>query len=340
MAQPVRWGILGTARITRRIAPAMHASSNAELIAIASRSPEKARAWAEQYNCPEIESSYESLLARSDIDAVYLPLPPHLHCEWTARAAAAGKHILVEKPLAVSVNEALSMQRACQQAGVMCWEGVMWYHHPRARQIQELLQSDRIGKLRRVTAAFSHVLRSTLPRDLEFRWKADQGGGSLLDLGWYCVGAALWAMGKCPHEVWGRATWQDEVDRAFSGTLYFESGEEASFDCAFDLTARRWLELAGESGSIVCDDFTRPWQEEKTRFWIHDAVGQPEVVHSPTQSQEVCLIEACSRQILEKTYDARWLELSLQTQAVIEALHESARMNRPVNVSRELTTQL
>ena len=332
MAPCVRWGILGTARITRRIAPALHASGNAELVAIASRDPEKARQWAEQYRCPEWESSYEALLARPDIDAVYLPMPPHLHAEWTTRAAAAGKHILVEKPFAVSVAEARRMQQACAEAGVMCWDGVMWYHHPRAAQMQHVLASGRLGSLRRVTAAFSHPFSSPLPREQEFRWQAGAGGGSLFDLGWYCVGAALWAFGCCPAEVWGRATWAEQVDRAFSGTLYFGDGQEASFDCAFDMTARRWFELAGERGSLVCDDFTRPWQEEKTRFWIHDAQGNPEVITCPQRSQEVCLIETCSRQILAQAYEPQWLQLSQQTQAVIEALRHSARENRPVVV--------
>jgi len=327
----VRWGILGTARIARRLAKAMHNAPNAELVAVASRSAEKGSAWAAEHNCPEVLEGYEELLKREDIDAVYIPLPPHLHCEWTIRAADAGKHVLVEKPLALSVAEGKQMRDACAKANVNLWDGVMWYHHPRAALMRDILDT-RIGKLRRITSAFSHLWTSPLPPEQEYRLKHDHGGGALMDLGWYCVGATLWAMQSIPEKVWGHAQVEGDVDASFSGTLYFANGAEASFDCARNLMARRWIELAGDAGSIVCDDFTRPWSEEKARFWFHDSQGQPEVFLAEVANQETCMITNCSQQILDGGKDDSLLELSLNTQRIVDALKQSAAQQQLISV--------
>ncbi|MFN3160182.1 MAG: Gfo/Idh/MocA family protein [Rubinisphaera brasiliensis] len=330
----VRWGILGTARIARRLAKAMHQAANAELVAVASRSAAKGATWAAEHKCPEVIEGYEELLQRDDIDAVYVPLPPHLHCEWTVRAAAAGKHVLVEKPVAMSLAEGEQMRAACKTAGVNLWDGVMWYHHPRASMMRDILNS-RMGELQRITSAFSHKWTSPLPPEQEYRLKQEHGGGALMDLGWYCVGAALWAMQSTPVQVWGHARMEGNVDASFSGTLYFEDGAEASFDCSRDLMARRWIELAGTEGSIVCDDFTRPWSEEKARFWYHDSQGQPEVFLAEKANQETCMVTACSQQILDGNKDDRLIQLSLNTQRVVDALKQSATQQQLISIATQ-----
>ncbi|MCA8985541.1 MAG: Gfo/Idh/MocA family oxidoreductase [Planctomycetaceae bacterium] len=331
--QKIRWGILGTARIARKIAAALHACPRAELTAVASRSREKGTTWAREHGCPRVFEGYAELLRCEEIDAVYIPLPPHLHAEWTEAAAAAGKHVLVEKPLALDLRQGLRMRDACVSAGVFLWDGVMWYHHPRAARMREVIRQGRIGAIRRVTSAFSHLWTSPLPADQEYRLNPAQGGGSLMDLGWYCVGASLWAIGATPRAACGEANFVSGVDESFSGLLSFPEGITAGFDCSRNLAARRWLEIAGEAGSIVCDDFTRPWNEEKTRFWIHDAQGNAETVNCPVANQETCMITACSTQILEQQWDRQFLELSLQTQAAIDALRVSSLEHRPVDLS-------
>ncbi|TWT63894.1 Gfo/Idh/MocA family protein [Rubinisphaera italica] len=330
MQSPVRWGILGTARITRRVAPAIQSAPAAKLIAIASRSEEKAKAWAEKYECPQIVESYEQLLERDDVDVVYIPLPPHLHAEWTIKAAQAGKHVLCEKPLALNALEAETMVNACQQAGVCFEEGVMWYHHPRATQIRDILNQGRLGEIRRVTSAFSFPWQSSVEPSEEYRFKQEQGGGSLMDLGWYCVGASLWTLGMLPEEVFGREVLDGSVDESFSGWMRFANGAEAAFDCSRNMTSRRWIEIAGTEGSIVCDDFTRPWQEEKTRFWIHDAQGNAEVVNCEAATQETCLIENFSQRILTGQLDNQQ-SLGLKTQQVMDRLLKSAKSKRNEN---------
>lgn len=328
----IRWGILGTARIARRIAAAMHASPHAELVAVASRSRETGKRWAEEHDCPQVFQGYEKLLKSKQIDAVYIPLPPHLHREWTVRAAEAGKHVLVEKPLAMNLEEGQEMYRACLKAGVYLWDGVMWFHHPRAEEMRELIQFGKLGGVKRVTSAFSLRWASTLPPEEEYRLKAEYGGGSLMDLGWYCIGVSLWAIRRTPRKVWGYAKMIDGVDESFQGTIHFDDGVTASFDCSRNMAARRWVEIAGVDGTIVCDDFTRPWSEDKARFWIHNAQGEAQTVYAPEANQETCMIDAYSSQILEQSWDRRQIDISLETQAVVDALRESSQSARPAKV--------
>lgn len=317
---------MGTARITRRVAPAIHRVESAELVAIASRSREKAENWAATYDCPQIVDSYNALLERDDIDAVYIPLPPHLHAEWTIKAAQAGKHVLCEKPLGLTVDDVERMLTVCRNAKVCFDEGVMWYHHPRAAKMQSVIASGRLGQIRRVTSAFSFPWQSTVKPEDEYRLRAEDGGGSLMDLGWYCIGASLWVFGSLPESVLGRQTpAAPEADESFSGWLHFSEHQEAFFDCSRAMTSRRWIEIAGTEGSLVCDDFTRPWKEDKCRFWVHDAQGNAEVVESATDNQETCMIENFSRRVLSGEIDSEQGQRALQTQRVVEALRRSAQ---------------
>ena len=151
----VRWGILGTARIAEKISVAIHQAENAELTCIASRDAAKAADWAEKHHVKRSVGSYDALLHDPEIDAVYIPLPPSLHGEWTVRAARAGKHILCEKPLALNVNQAREMRRVCLENEVQLMDGVMWYHHPRAHEMLKIIRSDALGEHRRITSSFT-----------------------------------------------------------------------------------------------------------------------------------------------------------------------------------------
>lgn len=328
--RPVRFGVLGTARIARQVAAAIHDARGAELQAVASRDGERARRWAAEHGARQWYGSYDHLLADAAIDAVYIPLPPALHAEWTIRAAECGKHILCEKPLAASVADAQHMVRACRDRGVQLMDGVMWIHHPRTAAMKQALVAEDFGTLRRVTSAFSFCWPEVPAND--FRLRRAMGGGSLLDLGWYCVGAALWALEALPKRVFGAADWYGEVDLSFSGWLDFGEHRTAVIESAFDRVRRRWIEVAGTRLALVCDDFARPWDDARPRFWLHDNDGRSRehVVAGPRQ--EICMIEDFVRLVQGGRREQRWAEWSLSVQRVCELLDRSAREQTPLRL--------
>lgn len=326
---PLRWGILGTARIAEKIAAAIAQAENAELVAIASRSKQRAQQWADDHGIPRAFGSYEALVESDQVDAVYIPLPPSMHAEWTVRSAECGKHILCEKPLAVSVDETQQMLDVCRQHERMLMDGVMWLHHPRTEQMRAVLADGQLGTLMRVTSAFSFY-RDFPSNDL--RMQRALGGGSLLDLGWYCVGCALWAFEELPTFVQGNARYQRDVDTNFSAMLWFEGNRCASFDCGFDVTMRRWMEVAGTAASLVCDDFSKPWDDARPRFWVHGPEGLLGETQCEPRIQEVCMVERFGQIVASGTPDYSWAERSQQTQLVCAALDESARNRKPVPV--------
>lgn len=328
--KPVRWGILGTARIATKVAAAIRQVKNAELTGIASRSQESAQLWAEEHAAGRTYGSYLALLDDPDIDAVYIPLPPSMHAEWTIRAAEKGKHVLCEKPLAVSTAQTEEMWAACREHGVQLMDGVMWVHHPRSAEMLRLIREHQLGDIQRVTSAFSFRWDEIPEADL--RLQRDLGGGALLDLGWYCVGAACWAFDETPHRVFGTGRYHNDVDLSFSGLLWFSGDRTSGFDCGFESEMRRWMEVAGTQASLVCDDFTRPWKVEKPRFWMHDKTGKvSETVAAPVV-QEACMIETFCRLINEGQLDERWPLTAIRTQRVCEALDRSARTGQVVEL--------
>jgi len=346
MSNTVRFGILGTARIATKVARAIQASTGGELHAIASRDAEHATEWARRHEVPQCFGSYEALLDAPEIDAVYVPLPPALHCEWTTRAAAKGKHVLCEKPLSISVGEAERMVEACRENNVQLMDATMWLHTPREADMARHVRSGELGEPRRVTAAVGIELESYLrnnpprtppganPHQHELRLQRDLGGGALMDVGWYCIGAAQWVFRDLPTRVFGTARYQGEVDMSFSGMLWYEGERMASFDCGFDIARRKWFEIAGTQGSLVCDDFVGPWDVQKQRFWTHDAEARPsEHVSEPAQ-QELCMIERFCQAVSSGKKETSWVNRSLDTQRICAALERSAREDRVVELPR------
>jgi predicted dehydrogenase len=246
-----------------------------------------------------------------------------MHCEWTIRAAEAGKHVLCEKPLGVSTSDALLMIDACQKHRVVLLDGVMWYHTSRAREMKRLADTGALGELRQITSAFTFP-GNVLAND-NVRFSRELGGGSLLDIGWYCVGVSLWLLNSFPERVFAAAQWLSSVDMHMNGLMWFPEHQVASFESGFTAIRRRWVELAGSKAALVCDDFSRPWNIDKPRFWIHDEHG---VSHAHVYEHppiERCLIEAFSQLIETQSINHEWLQLSLQTQQVCDALLRSAR---------------
>jgi predicted dehydrogenase len=230
------WGVLGASSYvaTRAVLPAIAASPSSRLVAVASRP----------------FSHYHELLADPDVDAVYIPLPNHLHHEWTIRAAEAGKHVLCEKPLARTAAEAEEMAAACHQAGVVLMEAYMAPFHPRASTLASLVSSGGLGQLRAGWATFTFPLRDPA----NHRWLPEAGGGALLDLGIYCLGPLVAAAGRLPVEVSARAVRAASgVDASFSGWLDFGDGFTAAFAVSFEAPERQRLELVGTTAAAVVD---------------------------------------------------------------------------------------
>lgn len=324
-ADPVRWGILGTARIADTVGKAIQAARGATLATVGSRTKAKAAEWASARNVPGHAGSYQEVLDDPDVDAVYIPLPPSMHAEWTIRAAEHGKHVLCEKPLADSLSAAEEMAQACRQHNVQLMDGVMWVHHPRAAEMKNALNHEHLGALLRVTSCFG--IKWQFPPD-DLRMQRALGGGSLLDLGWYNVRAALWAFDSLPRRVWGSGHYENDVDTRFSGLLWFDEPRVASFDCGFGMAMRRWLEVTGVEGALVCNDFTKPWDPEQPRFWLQRDLGEFDQRCSPAKIQEVCMIERFCEIVRSGTIEARWPDQAVATQRVCEMLDRSARSNK------------
>lgn len=251
-APPLRWGVIGaTSYVAQKaILPAIAASPTARLVALASERAADAGASRTGFLPERFYRSYAALLDDPEVEAVYVPLPNSLHREWVERAAAAGKHILCEKPLAPTAADAAAMVAACRSADVTLLEAYMTPFHPRAMAIDTLLASGRLGALRFARAAFTGVL---CRRD-DHRWRAEMGGGALLDVGIYCVAPLLAAAGRAPARAEGAAALAPSgVDASFSGWLHFGDGFSAAIECSFDAPERQSLEIVGTDGAVLVD---------------------------------------------------------------------------------------
>jgi predicted dehydrogenase len=344
----IRWGILGTARIASKVGRAIHSARGSKLQAVASREGGRAEAWISRHTmgetAPEPEKaflaadsrvethgSYTELLQNTEVDAVYIPLPPSMHREWTCRAAEFGKHVLCEKPLAQSLADAQQMADACRAANRQLMDGVMWYHHERTAAMKAILNSGSLGALRHVASTFSFNGLADMQTN-NIRFQNELGGGVLGDVGWYCISAALWAFGDLPQRVQATARYDRGVDINLSAMLTFSNSRSASFHCGFDETWRKWFEVAGEFGSIVCDDFVNPWDAAKARFWVHDRQGQGTQHIHPHCNQEVRMVETFCDIIRSGRLEPRWPQISLATQKVCDAVAEAARSRRIVEL--------
>lgn len=332
---PLRFGVLGTGRITRKVGPAIARTTGTELAAVASRDADRAAAWAAAHGAARCYGSYAALLDDPDLDAVYVALPAALHHEWTVKAAERGLHVLCEKPLAPSLAEAAEMVEVCRERNVQLMDGVMWVHTPRAAEMRAVIDSGTLGSLRRVTSAFTIHPDHWTPT--EPRLDALLGGGSLLDLGWYCIGAALWAFGELPSQVRATAEFRGGVDVALSALLDFSdspsrSSRTAGFDCGFTTAMRKWIEIAGDEGSLVCDDFARARSPEKTRFWLHGRWGEAsEVRCSPSVQEEDLVAAFCEAARTGPVHS--WADTTLSVQRVCEAILTAAREERMVDLT-------
>lgn len=326
----LRWGILGVANINRRLIPAFRAAANAELTAIASRSMPKAAATARAVSILKAYGSYESLLDDPEIDAVYIPLPNHLHAPWTRKAAERGKHVLCEKPLAVTAAEARDVVDFCRSRGVRLLDGFMWPHHPRTAEMRQLIDDGAMGEVMHAHASFTFEL------DLDpanVRLQADMGGGSLLDVGCYPVYGIRWAFDGEPESVWATAKIEDGVDLSMCGILKFPGGRTASFDCGFTLPFRGSMEICGSIRTMRIPDMWLP--PERAIYELEDDERRLEQFEVTGHNQIVRMIEEFGKAVFEKREPTPSAEEAVRTLRVLDALAQSAREGREVAVVQE-----
>ncbi len=271
----LRWGILSTANIgMKKVTPAIQRAHNSEVVAISSRTRDRARASADELAIPNAYGSYEELLADDDVDALYIPLPNDLHAEWTIRAAAAGKHVLCEKPLALTATQAEEMAHACDIAGVKLAEAFMYRHHPTWVEAGRLIDDGTIGELQAVQSWFSYF--NDDPDNI--RNRIENGGGAVMDIGCYSINLSRMLFGVEPSRI--KATVKRDpkmkIDVLTSALLEFPGGGQATLTCSTRAEPDQRVHIVGSKGRIdIAIPFNIPPDGETNIFVT--AGGDPPV---------------------------------------------------------------
>ena len=326
----VRWGILSTAKIGReKVIPAMQKGEYSEIRAIASRDRDRAREAARCLGIPHAFGSYEELLADAGIEAVYVPLPNHLHVEWSIKALAAGKHVLCEKPLALNAADARRLLAAADASPhLKIMEGFMYRHHPQWQRAKLLVDRGKIGELRAIQSFFAYY--NVAPDNI--RNRADAGGGGLMDIGCYPISLARLLFEAEPLRVCGVMEMDPvfQTDRQVSGIMVFGAGT-ATFTCGTQLASYQRVNILGTDGRIEIEiPFNAP-PDRPCRLWYQSGTGTEEI------RLEVCdhytlQGDLFSKAILDDTPAPIPLADAVANMQVLDALLLSARSGTWVSI--------
>jgi predicted dehydrogenase len=327
---PVRWGILSTANIAvKKVIPAMQRSPLTQVVGIASRDSSRAREVAVALGVPRAYGSYDDLLADDEIEAIYNPLPNHLHVPWSIRAADAGKHVLCEKPLALSATQANELLAACRRTGVTIGEAFMVRSHPQWLKVLELVHSDAIGELKLVTGHFSYFKRD--PDDI--RSHVEYGGGALMDIGCYPITLSRWLFNSEPEEVVGLIERDPDmhVDRLTSAMLRFPNGQ-ATFACGGQLVPYQRMHVFGTRARIEVEiPFNAP-PDRPCRVFVdsgRDLSGKDvQTIEFPVVDQYTIQGDRFSQAVRGWGSVPVGLDDAVANMAVIDALFRSAETRR------------
>jgi D-xylose 1-dehydrogenase (NADP+, D-xylono-1,5-lactone-forming) len=322
MAPAVRWGIISTADINRRLIPGAHASPKVDLLAVASRDKSRAEDYAREWQIERAYGSYDELLADPDIEAVYVSLPNTMHAEWSINALDAGKHVLCEKPFSRHTDEVEASFDAAERNDRLLSEAFMFRHNPQTARLQELIDGGAIGTLRLVRSAFSYSLYDTD----NIRLRTDVEGGALMDVGCYCVSGSRLLAGE-PESVYAGA-WFGETgtDWVFTATMRFANDVLGLFDCGTALVERDELEAIGSEGSLFLDD---PWHCNVPVIEVRRDDGTERIELEPVDSYRLEL-ENLSDAIRGEGELLLGREDAVAQARALEALHESATSGGPV----------
>ncbi|UCG13117.1 MAG: Gfo/Idh/MocA family oxidoreductase [Deltaproteobacteria bacterium] len=345
MAEKINWGVLGNAEIARVcVIPAIQRSGNGLVRALATRSPESGGRVVATNHIKHLYRSYDDLLADPEIQAVYIPLPNHLHHPWTLKALQAGKHVLCEKPLACNEGEAQEMVDAATNAGLLLMEGLMYRFHPRSQRIKEMAANGAIGSIYLVRSAFCYPMDSELLKSgHNARLKPDMGGGVLLDVGCYGVSVARWLLDKEPTLLQAQAVFHPAgVDVHLVGSLRFSDDGFATLEASFISALQQTYSIVGSEGAIeLPHDAFIPWEKDSV-FTVRrkdQEVGQEHVV--PGVDEYRLMVEHFADAVSGKTVLALSPQESIRNMRVLDALAKAARTGSTValepdtvNVSR------
>ena len=324
MTQLLRWGLLSTARINKALIPPLRTSKRNKLLAVASRSQDKADAYARAQKIERAYGSYEALLADPEIDVIYNPLPNHLHAEWTIKAVEAGKHVLCEKPLALSLDEVGAMTVAAEKHGRIVAEAFAYRAHPQTLKVKQIVDSGKLGKVKMVRGSFSFVL--TNPDD--YRWKPEMGGGGLWDIGCYPLSYTRCVLGAEPLEVFGwQVTGPTGVDEAFAAQLRFPGDVYAQLDCSIKIPYHVFMEIVGDEGTL---SIPQPFNTGARETLYLTRAGKTATVVVKGPESYVSEVEDLADAILLGKPPIVSLADSRLNTAAILALFESAKIGKPV----------
>lgn len=322
----VRWGVLSTAKIgVRQVIPAMQASEHCDMVGIASRDADRARMVAVELDMPKAYGSYEELLADPEIEAVYIPLPNHLHVPWSIRALQAGKHVLCEKPIALSAAEAEELLAvSTQHPHLKVMEAFMYRHHPQWVRARQLAREGAIGDLKTVHAFFSYY--NDDPTNI--RNMPGTGGGGLMDIGCYCISAARFIFDAEPQRVMGILEFDPElkVDRMASALMDFGAGT-ATWTCATQLAAYQRVQIFGTEGRIEVEIPFNPPSDRACRIWHQRGSKLEEILFDPANHYTI-QGDLFSLAVLNDTAVPTPLGDAVANMQSIEAVARSARLGR------------
>ncbi len=288
MERQLNWGLLSTAKINHALIKPLNASKRTRLLAVASRSKSSAEAYARENKISRAHGSYEALLADPEIDVIYNSLPNNLHAEWTIKALRAGKHVLCEKPIALTLAEVDEMAAAAKETGKVLAEAFMYRHHAQTLKVKEIVDSGALGKLQLIKGAFTF----TLNREGNYRFVKEMGGGSIWDVGCYPISYARMIVGEEPVEVFG---WQVEgrggSDNSFIGQMRFASGVHAQFDSGFKSPSRSYMEIVGSDAVLKIPDPFKPGKKNElflTRGDKEEKINTPGTELYLGEVEDVC----------------------------------------------------
>jgi len=325
----IRWGILGNATIARMcMIPAIRKSRNSTAHALGTRFPAAAAEVADKNNIEYIYDTYAAVLADPLVDAVYIPLPNHLHLPWTLKALQAGKHVLCEKPLACTAREARIMAEAAAEAGLLLMEAFMYRFHPRSLKIKQIIADGLIGTPCLVRSAFCyHIGEELLATGDNYRLRPDMGGGALLDVGCYSVSLARWIFDAEPAAVQAQAIChQGGADVHIAGTLRFPGSELAAFEASFTTALQQTFSIIGSRGAIdLPHDAFIPWENDALFYVRERNQEKGEEYLIPGADEYQLMVEHFADAIRGDMVPAYPPEDSIRNMRVLDALAEAAR---------------
>ena len=338
MADSIKWGVLGNANIARKcVIPAIRKSRNGFVYALGTRSPNDAGKLITENNIRQVYDSYDAVLKDTAVDAVYIPLPNHLHYHWTLKALRAGKHVLCEKPMACNQIQAREMATTAEECGLHLMEAFMYRFHNRSKTIKQCIENGQIGSLNLVHSSFCfHMDDDVLNSGDNNRLKPENGGGALMDVGCYSVSLARWFFNCEPSQVQAMAIYHEGgSDVHMVGTLMFPRGL-ATIEASFITALQQTYKAVGTEGSIeLPHDAFIPWEKD-AEFIVRgkdDEVGQKHIIDGEDEYQQ--MVEFFADTILGNTDSNLYLEESVSNMKILDALAKSAKTGKAIQLNEE-----